>query len=92
MFRRAVILCFFGLLPNLGYGQPLRIAVASNFAIPLKNLINLYDQTYPAATTISVNARPTGKLPTSAFCQRGTPFDLFLAADTEQPKRLAKLA
>ena len=88
MFRRAVILCFFGLLPNLVHGQPLRIAVASNFAIPLKNLINLYDQTYPAATAISVSIGSTGKL--YAQIQRGAPFDLFLAADTERPRRLVE--
>ncbi|MDG1704740.1 MAG: molybdate ABC transporter substrate-binding protein [Pseudomonadales bacterium] len=88
MFRRAVILCLLGLLPCLAQGQPLRIAVASNFAVPLHNLISHYRQTHPSETDISVSIGSTGKL--YAQIQRGAPFDLFLAADTERPRRLVE--
>jgi len=88
MFRCAVILCLFGLLPSLVQGQPLRIAVASNFAVPLNDLISHYRQTYPSAPPISVSIGSTGKL--YAQIQRGAPFDLFLAADTERPRRLVE--
>lgn len=86
MFHRTLMLCLLGLLPNLGQGQPLRVAVASNFATPLHNLISQYRQAYPSATEILVSIGSTGKL--YAQIQRGAPFDLFFAADTDRPKRL----
>ena len=88
MFRRICILFLVGLLPSLVQAQTLRIAVASNFAVPLQKLIGHYRETYPCAPGISVSIGSTGKL--YAQIRQGAPFDLFFAADAERPKRLVE--
>ncbi len=64
--------------------EPLRIAVASNFAMPLQRLVD----TYSAATgeRISISSASTGALYNQI--SHGAPFDLLLAADSERPARL----
>ncbi len=88
MFQRTLIFCLIVMLPSLAQSQPLRIAVASNFAVPLARLIDQYQQASPAGADISVSIGSTGKL--YAQITRGAPFDLFFAADTERPQRLVR--
>jgi len=85
---RAVWLC---LLLSLGGGsagaeEPLRVAVASNFAVAMEALLRAYrQQGGPPLQTVTAS---TGKL--YAQIVQGAPFDLFLAADAERPERLER--
>lgn len=64
--------------------QPLRVAVATNFAPSLQRLASIYR----AGDTqeIQFSAGSTGKLYTQIV--HGAPFDLFFAADADRPARL----
>lgn len=62
------------------------IAAASNFTIPLQQLIKIYQQT--SGDEIVASYASTGKL--YAQIQNGAPFELFLAADMQRPKQLEK--
>lgn len=67
----------------------LRIAVAANFAAPLRQLVDDYCNAAglpPTAIAVSVGA--TGSL--AQQIRQGAPFDLFLAADRRRPTTLAK--
>ena len=61
-----------------------RVAVATNFAIPLKRLMNRFEQETGHQAHLSVGA--TAKL--YAQIKNGAPFDVFLAADVDTPARL----
>ncbi len=65
--------------------SPIRIAVASNFKHTLEAILPAFEQTYPE-TEVQIIPGSTGGL----FAQivHGAPFDLFLAADAERPKKL----
>lgn len=65
--------------------EPLRIAVAANFAAPLKALLPQFEQQTGIPVVITVAS--TGTL--FAQLQQHAPFDVFLAADTARPQRLA---
>ncbi len=64
----------------------LRVAVAANFAVPLKALAVEFEKDTGHKLVISAGA--TGKL--YAQIKGGAPFDVFLAADDETPARLEK--
>ncbi len=64
--------------------EPLRIAVASNFAMPLQRLVDTY--TAVTGEKISISSASTGALYNQII--HGAPFDLLLAADSERPARL----
>ncbi len=80
MLRLAAAICV--LISGVAHGAPLRIAVATNFAIPLEKLIAAYEHTQ----RIDVIAGSTGAL--YAQIRAGAPFHLFLAADSERPRAL----
>lgn len=80
MLRLAASLCL--LISSVAQGEPLRIAVAANFATPLEALIAAYDH----KQRIDVIAGSTGAL--YAQIRAGAPFHLFLAADSERPRAL----
>jgi molybdate transport system substrate-binding protein len=61
-----------------------RVAVAANFATPLKLLMRRFEQESGYQALLSVGA--TAKL--YAQIQSGAPFDVLLAADTDTPVRL----
>ncbi len=71
---------------------PLRIAVAANFKITLKQLIQLYQQQrhqqQRPPITSKISSASTGTLYTQII--RGAPFDLFFAADVDRPQRLVQ--
>lgn len=64
----------------------IRVAVASNFLIPMKKLVNAYQQA--TGEKVSISTGSTGKL----FAQivNGAPYDIFLAANSREPERLEK--
>ena len=62
------------------------VAVAANFATPLKALAADFEKT--TGHTMVLSAGATGKL--YAQIKIGAPFDVFLAADDETPARLEK--
>ncbi|GAA5136562.1 molybdate ABC transporter substrate-binding protein [Alloalcanivorax gelatiniphagus] len=65
--------------------EPVRVAVAANFAKPLETLVALYGRSHPDAT-IEITVASTGKL--AAQIRQGAPFDIFLAADDRRPTEL----
>lgn len=64
--------------------EPLQIAVAANFAGCLEQLAELWHGQGEPAPTLIIGS--TGRH--FAQIQAGAPFDLFLAADAERPRRL----
>lgn len=65
-------------------GEPLTVAVASNFARPATELGRLFSRS--TGHTVAFVPSSTGKL--YAQIVNGAPFDVFLAADRERPRRL----
>ncbi|QCB44856.1 molybdate ABC transporter substrate-binding protein [Hydrogenophaga sp. PAMC20947] len=61
-----------------------QIAVAANFAQPIKAVAELLNKT--TGHTVQITLGSTGKL--YAQIKNGAPFDAFLAANTEAPERL----
>ncbi len=61
-------------------------AVASNFLNPFKQLVSNFQK--QSGHTVSIVSGSTGKL--YAQIIHGAPFDIFLAADSERPRLLAK--
>jgi molybdate transport system substrate-binding protein len=93
MAHRSVQLWSLGLLalcsahPCLaGQPQVAQIAVAANFAEPIKAIAAVLQKT--TGHTIAVTLGSTGKL--YAQIQNGAPFDVLLAADTQTPEKLEK--
>ena len=62
------------------------VAVAANFAEPIKAIAAVLEKT--TGHTIRISLGPTGGLYTQI--KNGAPFDVFLAADTERPEMLEK--
>ena len=63
-----------------------RVAVAANFATPLKSLSAEFEK--ESGHTLALSAGASGKL--YAQIKSGAPFDVFLSADDETPSRLEK--
>lgn len=66
--------------------ETVRVAVAANFASPMKLLMSRFEQESGHQALLSVGA--TAKL--YAQIKNGAPFDVFLAADVDTPARLAQ--
>ncbi len=90
MRRIALLLCGLLAAPVPGWSaqsvqdEPLRVAVAANFAATLTGLVNSY--TRETGETITTSSASTGALYTQVI--HGAPFDLLLAADSARPARL----
>ncbi|MBF1801479.1 molybdate ABC transporter substrate-binding protein [Alloalcanivorax profundimaris] len=81
-----ILVAVIGLLLSLSAAaDPVRVAVAANFAKPLETLVALYQRDHPDAD-IETTVASTGKL--AAQIRRGAPFDIFLAADARRPEEL----
>ena len=77
----AVLLC-----STAGADEPVRIAVASNFQVTAKQLVQLFHE--KTGQTATLSAGSTGML--YAQITQGAPFDVFLAADDERPALLER--
>lgn len=67
-----------------GAGEPLRLAVASNFSAAMQAIVERYQT--ETGRTLLISPGSTGKH--YAQILNGAPFDLFFAADSERPARL----
>ncbi|MDJ0700458.1 MAG: molybdate ABC transporter substrate-binding protein [Woeseiaceae bacterium] len=75
------------LLPALaGAGEPLTVAVASNFRATAQELAGRYET--ETGTELRLSSGSTGAL--YARINNGAPYDVFLAADAERPSLLAE--
>ena len=87
MSARAFLLpaLLLALLPATSLGEPLRIAVASNFHATLSQLADGFS----ARQGITVELVPGSSGALYAQLANGAPFDLFFSADSERPQLLA---
>lgn len=81
---RACLICL--ALWSTAQAEEVRVAVAANFALPLKALAADFEKDTGHKMVVSAGA--TGKL--YAQIKNGAPFDVLLAADDETPARLEK--
>ena len=81
-----VLLAFFLLHVSDALAKELRIAVASNFLLPLKALSKNFKES--TGYKVVVISGSTGKL--YAQIKQGAPFDILLAADSIRPELLEK--
>ena len=81
-----VLLAFFLLYVSDALASELRIAVASNFLLPLKELSRKFKES--TGNKVVVISGSTGKL--YAQIKQGAPFDILLAADSIRPELLEK--
>ena len=72
------------LLAGTAWSWPLTIAVASNFRVPAEEIAARF--TAETGHEVRISSGSTGKL--YAQIINGAPFAIFLAADSERPKRL----
>lgn len=84
---KAALLCLFGVCMPVFAHAEVKVAVAANFKPTLVTLIDEYTRMHPRAD-IRVSSASTGVL--YAQINRGAPFDIFLSADSDRPKRLEK--
>ena len=73
-------------LPALAASAEVHIAVAANFAAPMKRIAEEFERDTGHKTVLSYGA--TGKF--YAQITNGAPFDVFLSADDETPAKLEK--
>jgi len=80
----AVVLLLCGLLSAPLYAAEVSVAVAANFAVPLERIAALFHK--ESGHTVKISSGASGKL--YLQIKGGAPFDVFLSADEEIPKRL----
>jgi molybdate transport system substrate-binding protein len=84
-FYRKLLCALWLLLPLPGWPAPdVRVAVASNFLVPMQQLAR--DFSAQTGIGVRISSGSTGKL--YAQIVNGAPFDLFLAANDREPERL----
>ncbi|MFP5419737.1 MAG: substrate-binding domain-containing protein, partial [Gammaproteobacteria bacterium] len=84
MKTRLTLSLLLALLPFSGHAGQASVAVASNFAAPMKQLATQFEQT--TGHTLALSFGATGKF--YAQIKHGAPFDVLLAADADTPARL----
>src|SRR6185436_10896145 len=83
--RTAVLACALPALLTAQAPRPLRIAAASDLQAVLPDIVREFKRTASADVTVSYGSSGTF----FAQIQNGAPFDVFLSADVDYPKRLA---
>ncbi|MDX1811266.1 MAG: molybdate ABC transporter substrate-binding protein [Gammaproteobacteria bacterium] len=73
-----------GLCIKLANAGEVKIAVASNFLQPMKNLAEVYES--ETGHIVKISSGSTGKL--FAQISHGAPYDLFFAANSREPEKL----
>ncbi len=87
MRTRRILTLITTLMPALvGAGEPLTVAVASNFRPTAQELVRVYET--ETGTELRLSSGSTGAL--FARINNGAPYDVFLAADAERPSLLAE--
>lgn len=71
---------------QLSMAEKIRVATASNFSAPLRNIARLFEQ--QSGHKVTVISASTGKL--YAQIMHGAPFDIFLSADSKRAILLEK--
>lgn len=85
---QTAILCLVSIyLPINSYASQIRIAVASNFLAPIKSISKDYQK--QTGNQLLISSGSTGKL--YAQIVNGAPFDIFLAANSREPKQLESI-
>jgi molybdate transport system substrate-binding protein len=80
LFGWLILCCWSGAV----YASQVSVAVASNFLVPLQSMAKAFEARTGHALRISAGS--TGKL--YAQIVNGAPFDVFLAANSKEPRRL----
>ncbi len=78
--------CAACILSNFAKAETLTVAVASNFAKPIKEIVTLYEKQTQNKVRLSFGS--SGKI--YAQIKNGAPFDIFLSADQSKPAALEK--
>jgi len=81
---RAVALFSLLVWSSAGWASEVRLAVAANFAAPMRSLAQSFEKATGHKVVVALGA--TGQL--YAQIKNGAPFDVLLAADDETPKKL----
>ena len=81
-----LISVFFLIQAPIALAEQIRVAVASNFIFPIKELSKEFENT--TGNKVLVISGSTGKL--YAQIHQGAPFEVFLAADSNRPELLEK--
>jgi molybdate transport system substrate-binding protein len=71
-------------LSGISYAGQVRVAVASNFLLPLRSMMGDFEK--QTGNIVHISSGSTGKL--YAQIINGAPFDVFLAANSREPQRL----
>lgn len=77
-------ICTFFLFSSLCSAEPVRVAVAANFYLPMQKLAEMFEQQTGSAVQLSSGS--TGSL--YAQIENGAPYDVFLSADQRRPAAL----
>ena len=83
---RLPVLLLFALLPLACHADEVQVAVAANFAAPMKELAAGFERATGHKVLATVGA--TGKF--YAQINNGAPFEILLSADDDTPARLEK--
>ncbi|MDX8379028.1 MAG: molybdate ABC transporter substrate-binding protein [Gallionella sp.] len=85
-FKRLALfgILLIGVLLPSAYADEIKVAVASNFTAPMKQIAALFQKQTGHAVTLSFGS--TGKF--YAQIKNGAPYDIFVAADMKTPQRL----
>lgn len=84
--RLTALIALSALLSSPASAGEVRVAVASNFTAPMERIAPLFEK--ETGHTLTVSYGSTGKF--YAQIRNGAPFDVFLAADDEAPKKLVQ--
>ena len=85
-FRPLAALLFATVVHSAAYAAEAQIAVAANFAEPIKAIAAVLEKT--TGHTLKISTGASGAIYTQI--KNGAPFDMFLSADNERPEMLEK--
>jgi len=86
LVKFAALFCLSFIMLQPVHAEPLMIAVASNFARPIRHIAKLFET--ETGCSVVVTSGSSGKL--YAQIMQGAPFHIFFSADTTKPHQLEK--
>lgn len=84
--RSGLALALAAIIPGMAVAEEARVAVAANFASPIKAIVAAFEK--DSIHTIQLSIGSSGKL--FAQIQNGAPYDILLSADTTKPDKLVQ--